>query len=248
MAARRWARWMAVLIGLSAAPAAMGAQAIRWFKDLKQGLRAAEESGRPVLIDFWADWCAPCRLMDAHVYTDAAVAKAIAGRVVAVRLNLDMQPEMVRRYGVTTVPHLVVTNAAGTRLLDRRGFLNARDMELLVMALPEDVAAVNRLDRALQADSRDAAALAEMGRLLREMGFLEASSRAYARALKREDRLGREPLEGVLWGLGRNALDLADARQAMALLERLAQEYPASARRAEYLFSLEQARRMASAR
>ena len=57
------------------------------------------KSDRPVLVDFWAQWCAPCRMLAPTV---EAVAEKYAGNATVVKLNVDDNPSVSQRYG--TVP------------------------------------------------------------------------------------------------------------------------------------------------
>ena len=63
------------------------------------------ESGLPVLIDFWAPWCGPCRMVAPHV---EAVAEAMQGKAVVGKVNVDSDPDLAQRYGVMSIPTLVV--------------------------------------------------------------------------------------------------------------------------------------------
>lgn len=63
------------------------------------------KSDKPVLIDFWAPWCAPCRAI-APIIDD--LAKEYDGRAKFVKINVDDNPQAPARYGVRGIPNLVI--------------------------------------------------------------------------------------------------------------------------------------------
>jgi thioredoxin 1 len=60
---------------------------------------------KPVLVDFWASWCAPCRMLAPVV---EEVAQETEGRVIVGKLNVDDEMELARKYRVASIPTLIV--------------------------------------------------------------------------------------------------------------------------------------------
>ena len=63
------------------------------------------QSDRPALVDFWATWCAPCRMLEPTV---AAVAERFAATARVVKVNVDDNPAISQRYGIKGIPTLIL--------------------------------------------------------------------------------------------------------------------------------------------
>jgi thioredoxin 1 len=80
------------------------------------------QSSQPVLVDFWAEWCGPCRMLGPTV---EAVAKQYAGSATVVKLNVDESPGVAARYGVRGIPTLIL-------------FKDGQEAERVVGAVPKE--------------------------------------------------------------------------------------------------------------
>lgn len=65
------------------------------------------DSDRPVLVDFWADWCQPCKMIEPHL---KSIADEMPDKVRIVKVNLDDSPGIASRFGVMSIPTMVLFN------------------------------------------------------------------------------------------------------------------------------------------
>jgi thioredoxin 2 len=82
-------------------------QPLPWIVDAGDAdfAEVAEQASVPVLVDLWAPWCGPCRMVSPAL---AQLAGELAGRVKLVKVNVDQAPKLQQRFGVQAIPTLMV--------------------------------------------------------------------------------------------------------------------------------------------
>ena len=235
-------RLPALMLMVLTATAPVAVAEVRWHPSLDEAAKAAQPGNRPMLIDFVADWCAACGVMDKDVYGTVDFERA-ASDFVLVRLDADLRADMALKYRIATLPSVIFTDSQGNELFRATGFIDLKPMLELLESLPHDVSEFNRLGATLSRDKNNFAALREMGRRLQAASLYRTSIDYYSRALQQNDaKRDAVAREEMLHALGVNYLEVKEGKKAAETFNRCLREFKASPRRDEWTQKLAQAR------
>jgi len=94
-----------------------GTVTVEWEKDLPAAIERAQSEGKPVLVNFYADWCVWCKRLESTTLRDAKVAALLSDRVVPVNLDVDGDGrELSNQYRVDGLPTVLVLDTSGREI------------------------------------------------------------------------------------------------------------------------------------
>lgn len=113
----------------AAKPARTKGSRISWEPTLDVALAKARASQKPIMIDFFATWCGPCKMLDAEIYPAPAVV-AQGKSFVSVKVDVDQQAALAQKYKITGMPTIVFLSATGKEVYRTQGA--SRDPQWMV--------------------------------------------------------------------------------------------------------------------
>jgi thiol:disulfide interchange protein len=123
-----------MLFLVSTAELAPGKDRILWMQDMDAALATAKRENKPLMIDFVAEWCAPCKEMDSSVFSNPSVilkAKAF----ITVRIDVDAQRKVAAKYdalpnayGGIGIPNILFLTSTGKEIKSIIGLCNSRKL------------------------------------------------------------------------------------------------------------------------
>ena len=174
------------------APAAGGGGArVRWERGIDEAVKAARQAQRPIMVDFWAEWCSWCRRLDLTTYRDPVVTRLL-GDFVAVKVNTEGTPREVAfagRYDVTSLPTIAFFSPEGRPLLRLTGFQGPGQFPATLEVARALGTRVIGWEASLQKNPDDAAALTALGLHLYEQEAYQDSSSLLVRAARHDGSL-----------------------------------------------------------
>jgi len=96
---------------------------ITWL-GYEEGIQKGKQEGMPILVDFYADWCPPCKKMDEDTYTDARVIQ-MSQQFIMVKVNVDDEPMLSNAYKIKYIPTAVFLDSNGHEVYRKTGYADA---------------------------------------------------------------------------------------------------------------------------
>ncbi|MCC6795015.1 MAG: thioredoxin family protein [Candidatus Hydrogenedentes bacterium] len=118
---------------------AKAAEGIPWSTDYAASIEKAKAEGKPILIDFTAEWCGWCKRLDEEVYADASTVNALKD-FVCVKVDVDKQQNVALAYNVQSMPRTIAINAHGEVVGDQTGYMPLGTFLEFIAGMENDLA------------------------------------------------------------------------------------------------------------
>jgi thiol-disulfide isomerase/thioredoxin len=101
-------------------------EAVKFLNNLEEAKRLAKSTGKKIFVDFYADWCAPCKKLAAEVFPTPEF-RRLSSKLVFVKIDVDRQTEVAQAYRIEAMPTQMVLNADGGVESTKVGYANKAD-------------------------------------------------------------------------------------------------------------------------
>ena len=187
--------------------------AIKWEKSFEDALKKARKVGRPMIVDFWADWCGWCHRLDRTTYVDPTVVR-MSQEFVAVKVDTEgsrKEMDVAYRYHVSNLPTILFLSPEGRQLL-RVAFQGPGQFPHTLEAALEVGRDVIPWEEALARNPDDPRALLALGAHLYGQEYFDDARDMLQKAVARDGEAEPE--------------DRRRARMLLAIIEHVSRHYP----------------------
>ncbi|WP_420317261.1 thioredoxin family protein [Ekhidna sp.] len=139
---------------------------VQWMNNFELAQAKATAEGKFIVMDFWAIWCGPCKVMDRKMWNEESM-NAYNDKFVFLKVDVDSNPTLAMKYSARTIPMVVIVDALGNSIWERTGFSNESPYMEAFKSFPSDRMPAEQLKKVAEDDDN---ALYALGQWYQESG------------------------------------------------------------------------------
>lgn len=101
---------------------------IQWNYNLDSAITTAQKSNKLIFVDFYADWCGYCKQLDEKTYPNEQVEEKMAQKYVAVKINVDKNPDLASKYSIYGLPTIIIMDSNGNEIKRVEGYQSPSEL------------------------------------------------------------------------------------------------------------------------
>jgi len=163
---------------------------VRFETNFAEAMKKASASNKPVMVDFWAEWCGWCHRLEKTTYLDPTVTK-LSQDFVAVKVDTEGKPsevEVALRFDVTSLPTILFITPDGRQILRVNGFQGPGKFPRTLERAKDMAGKLMAYEAALGRDNKDSVALAALGTHLFEQESFDEAKELLLKAARYDAR------------------------------------------------------------
>jgi len=113
-----------------------------WNYNFENALKLSKAFNKPILVDFMATWCGPCKMMDRNVWSKEDI-KVLKNNFISVKIDIDVYSSIASKYEVRAIPNIMILDSYGTKLFSSLGYKKKQEVAKFLDEFSINLASIN---------------------------------------------------------------------------------------------------------